>query len=78
MKLLDDLKETRGYRKLKQEALDRTLWRTRFRRGYVWTCHKDRYLKLGPPVHATGVLLHRQRHPVRMGRQKKSRKKKQR
>jgi hypothetical protein len=26
--LLNDLKETRGYWKLKQEALDRTLWRT--------------------------------------------------
>jgi hypothetical protein len=32
--LLDDLKEKRRYRKLKEEALDRTLWRTRFRRGY--------------------------------------------
>jgi hypothetical protein len=27
-KLLDDLKEKRGYWKLKQEALDRFLWRT--------------------------------------------------
>jgi hypothetical protein len=26
--LLDDLKEKRGYCKLKEEALDRTLWRT--------------------------------------------------
>jgi hypothetical protein len=32
--LLDGLKETRGYRKLKDEALDCTLWRTRFGRGY--------------------------------------------
>jgi hypothetical protein len=32
--LLDDLKEKRGYRKLKYEALDYTLWRTRFGRGY--------------------------------------------
>jgi hypothetical protein len=32
--LLDDLMETRGYWKLKEEALDRTLWRTRFGRGY--------------------------------------------
>jgi hypothetical protein len=31
--LLDDLKETRGYRKLKEEALDRTLWGTCFGRG---------------------------------------------
>jgi hypothetical protein len=28
-KLLDDLKETGGYWKLKQEALDCVLWRTR-------------------------------------------------
>jgi hypothetical protein len=31
---LDDLKETRRYWKLKEEALDRTLWRTGFGRGY--------------------------------------------
>jgi hypothetical protein len=32
--LLDDLQEKRRYWKLKEEALDRTLWRTRFGRGY--------------------------------------------
>jgi hypothetical protein len=32
--LLDDLKEKRRYWKLKEEALDRTLWRTRFGRAY--------------------------------------------
>jgi len=32
--LLDDLMETRGYCKLKEEALDRNLRRTRFGRGY--------------------------------------------
>jgi hypothetical protein len=32
--LLDDLKEKRRYLKLKEEALDRTLSRTRFGRGY--------------------------------------------
>ena len=31
--LLDDRKETRGYRKFEEQALDRTLWGTRFRRG---------------------------------------------
>jgi hypothetical protein len=31
---LDDLKEKKRYWKLKEEALDRTLWRTRFGRGY--------------------------------------------
>jgi len=29
-KLLDDLKETRGYSPLKEEALDRSMWRARF------------------------------------------------
>jgi hypothetical protein len=33
-RLLDDLKPTRGYWKLKEEALDRTRWRTRSERGY--------------------------------------------
>jgi hypothetical protein len=33
-KLLDDLKKTRGYWKLKQAALDCTVWRTRFGRVY--------------------------------------------
>jgi hypothetical protein len=32
--LLGDLEEKRGYLKLKEEALDRTLWRTRFGGGY--------------------------------------------
>jgi hypothetical protein len=32
--LLDDLKEKTIYWKLKEEALDRTLWRPRFGRGY--------------------------------------------
>jgi hypothetical protein len=33
-KLLDDLKERRGYCHLKEEALDRTVWRARFGRGF--------------------------------------------
>jgi hypothetical protein len=32
-KLLDDLNERRGYSHLKEEALDRTMWRARFGRG---------------------------------------------
>jgi hypothetical protein len=32
-KLLDDLKERRGYSHLKAEELDRTMWRARFGRG---------------------------------------------
>jgi hypothetical protein len=34
VKLLDDLKERRGYSHLKEEALDRTMWRAGFRRGF--------------------------------------------
>ena len=33
-KLLDDLKDRRGYCKLKEETLDRTVWRNRFGRGF--------------------------------------------
>jgi hypothetical protein len=33
-KLLDDLKERRGYSHLKEEALDYTMWRARFGRGF--------------------------------------------
>jgi hypothetical protein len=32
-KLLDDLKERRGYSHLEEEALDRTIWIVRFGRG---------------------------------------------
>jgi hypothetical protein len=32
--LLNELKETRGYWKLKEETLDHPLWRTHFGRGY--------------------------------------------
>jgi hypothetical protein len=34
-KLLDDLKERRGYSHLKEEALDGTMWKARFGRGFV-------------------------------------------
>jgi hypothetical protein len=33
-KLLDDLKESRGYSHLKEKALDRTVWTARFGRGF--------------------------------------------
>jgi hypothetical protein len=33
-KLLDDLKDKRGYSNLKEEALDRTVWRNSFGRGF--------------------------------------------
>ena len=33
-KLLDELKDNRGYSHLKEEALDRTMWRNRFGGGF--------------------------------------------
>jgi hypothetical protein len=33
-KLLDGLRKRRGYSHLKEEALDRTMWRARFGRGF--------------------------------------------
>jgi hypothetical protein len=33
-KLLDDLRERKGYSHLKEEALNRTIWRARFGRGF--------------------------------------------
>ena len=33
-KLLDDLKDGRGYSHLKEEALDRTMWKNGFGRGF--------------------------------------------
>jgi hypothetical protein len=33
-KLLDGLKEGRGYSNLKEEALDRTIWRAGFGKGF--------------------------------------------
>ena len=41
-KLLDDLEERRGYSHLKEEALDCTMWRVGFGRGF------------GPVVRQTG------------------------
>jgi len=33
-KLLDDFKDRRGYSHLKEEALDRAMWRHRFGQGF--------------------------------------------
>ena len=33
-KPLDDLKDRRGYSQLKEEAVDRNMWRDRFGRGF--------------------------------------------
>jgi len=41
-KLLDGLKERRGYSHLKEEALDRSMWTDRFGKR-LWTCRKTDY-----------------------------------
>jgi hypothetical protein len=41
-KLLDDLKDRRGYSHLKEESLDRTMWRNRFGKR-LWTCRQTEY-----------------------------------
>ena len=41
MELLDDLKEKTRYWKLKEEALDRSLWRIRFGRGHEPVARND-------------------------------------
>jgi hypothetical protein len=41
-KLLDELKERRGYSHLKEEVLDRTMWTAGFGRGF-YTCRKRDY-----------------------------------
>jgi hypothetical protein len=40
-KLLDDLKERRGYSHLTDEALDRKMWRSALEEG--WNCRKTDY-----------------------------------
>jgi hypothetical protein len=56
-KLLDELKERRGYSHLKEEALDRTMWRARFGRSF------------GPVVRQTtkGMNVRRKRRDVIWG-----------
>jgi len=47
-KLLDVLKDRRGYCELKEEALDRTMWRNRFARGFgpvVWQITDDVWIR---------------------------------
>jgi hypothetical protein len=41
-KLLDDLRDRRGYSHFKGEALDRTMWRNRFGKR-LWTCRQTEY-----------------------------------
>jgi hypothetical protein len=49
-KLLDDLKERRGYSHFKKKTLDRTIWRARLGRGF------------GPVVRQTAKWMNQHRH----------------
>jgi hypothetical protein len=42
-KLLDDLKERKGYSHRKEEALGSTIWRACLVRGFIWTCRETDY-----------------------------------
>jgi len=53
--LLDDLKETRGYWKLKEEAPDHTLWRSGFGRG-SGNCLNPLQAELNPICHLLALL----------------------
>jgi hypothetical protein len=46
---LYDLKQSRGYNYFKQEALDRTMWRVRFGKGF------------GPDVRQTAKLMNKRK-----------------
>jgi hypothetical protein len=57
--LLGDLKKTRGYWKLKEKALDRTLWRTCCGRGYGPVVRQTRkWVKLNPFWWWTGTFVY--------------------
>ena len=57
-KLLDDLKDRRGYAHLKEEALDRTVWRHRFGGGFgpVVRQNTERMNLMGPPSYMLSVV----------------------
>jgi len=54
-KLLDDLQERRGYSYLKEEALDPTMWRAGFGRGFGPVVRKStklvNYILVGTPLY---------------------------
>ena len=57
-KLLDNLKERRGYSHLKEEALDRTMWRARFGRGFGPVVRQtSKWMKLHPLVKIEKYML---------------------
>jgi len=67
-KLLDDLKDRRGYSRLKEEALDRTMWRHRFGGGFgpvvrqntEWMMNVQRSMKYIIMTHSSSTDVHRE------------------
>ena len=54
--LLNDLQEIEGYCKLKEEAIDRSLWRTRCVRWYGPVVRHNKYLmKLALIANVSGI-----------------------
>ena len=56
-RLVDELKETRGQYKLKEQALDRVVWRSRFGRGCELSNSKSSALKLTAHVKLREKIL---------------------
>jgi hypothetical protein len=69
-KLLDDLKERRGYSHIKEEALDCTMWRACFGRSFgpvvrqttkwmnEWTVRRGQFLRVGADIVRNNHELH--------------------
>ena len=52
-KLLDDLKDKRGYSHLKEKALDRTMWRHRFGGGFGPVVRQNTERNVDTKMHLT-------------------------
>ena len=64
-KLMDDLKDRRGYCQLKEEALDRTMWRNRFGRVFgpvVWQITEDECIYIYMMWNRSRIILHKVRN----------------
>jgi hypothetical protein len=73
-KLLDDLKERRGYSHLNEEALDRTIWTARFGRGFGPFVRQTTVVTMGvlnlsmPPICSTSrITVRLPPFPIRTG-----------
>jgi hypothetical protein len=68
MQLLDNLKETKRYWKLKEEGQDRALWRTQFGRGYGPVAKQRLLLELDSSARRLGgPLWKKEKSPIPVG-----------